>query len=219
MMNLKAKLDSINAEIPGNVKLIVVSKMQSPERILEVYNAGQRRFGENKVQDLVIKQPVLPKDIEWHFIGHLQTNKVKFIAPFVHVIQSIDSLKLLQEVDKEAMHNDRVIDCMLQLYIATEETKFGLEYTEAVNLLSSEEFRKLQNIHIIGVMGMATYTPDVTVIEKEFRTLKEYFEALSKEYFRDDPGFREISMGMSGDYRIAINQGSTMVRIGSAIFN
>jgi pyridoxal phosphate enzyme (YggS family) len=218
MMNIKVNLDSINAGIPANVKLIVVSKMQLPERILEVYNAGQRRFGENKVQDLVIKQPLLPKDIEWHFIGHLQTNKVKFIAPFVHVIQSIDSMKLLQEIDKEAMRNDRVIDCMLQFYIATEETKFGLDYTEARNLLSSKEFLELKHIHIIGVMGMATFTTDVALIEKEFRTLKEYFVALSKEYFLDNPGFREISMGMSDDYHIAINQGSTMVRIGSAIF-
>jgi hypothetical protein len=219
MMNLKVNLDSINAEIPGNVKLIVVSKMQSPERILEVYNAGQRRFGENKVQDIVIKQPILPKDIEWHFIGHLQTNKVKFIAPFVHVIQSIDSLKLLQEVDKEARRNNRFIDCMLQLYIATEETKFGLEYFGARNLLSSEDYRRLQHVRMIGVMGMATYTTDIALINKEFRMLKEYFDALSKEYFGDNPGFREISMGMSGDYRIAIDQGSTMVRIGSAIFN
>ncbi len=217
-MNIKVNLDSINAEIPCNVKLIVVSKMQSPERILEVYTAGQRRFGENKVQDLIFKQPLLPKDIEWHFIGHLQTNKVKFIAPFVNVIQSIDSLRLLREIDKEAMRNDRVIDCMLQFYIATEETKFGFEYTEVRNLLSSEEYRTFQHVHVIGVMGMATYTPDVTLIQTEFRILKEYFDALSKEYFRNDPDFREISMGMSSDYRIAINQGSTMVRIGSSIF-
>ena len=207
---------SLIQEIPSHVKLIVVSKMQSLQRIREVYAAGQRRFGENRVQDLIAKQPLLPKDIEWHFIGHLQTNKVKFIAPFVHVIQSIDSLKLLREIDKEALRNNRIIDCMLQLYIATEETKFGLDLTEARNLLSSEEFRALQHVRIIGLMGMATYTPDVALIQKEFRTLKGYFDALSKEYFPDDPGFREISMGMSGDYRIAIEQGSTMVRIGSA---
>jgi len=218
MMNIKENLDALRPEIPSHVKLIVVSKMQALQRIQEVYATGQRRFGENRVQDLIAKQPLLPKDIEWHFIGHLQTNKVKFIAPFVHVIQSIDSPKLLREIDKEALRNDRIIDCMLQLYIATEETKFGLDLTEARNLLSSEDFRALQHVRIIGLMGMATYTPDVALIQKEFRTLKVYFDALSKEYFPNDPGFREISMGMSDDYRIAIEQGSTMVRIGSKIF-
>lgn len=218
MMNIKENLDALRPEIPSHVKLIVVSKMQSLQRIQEVYAAGQRRLGENRVQDLIAKQPLLPKDIEWHFIGHLQTNKVKFIAPFVHVIQSIDSLKLLHEIDEEALRNNRIIDCMLQLYIATEETKFGLDLTESKNLLASGEFRALQHVRIIGLMGMATYTPDVALIQKEFRTLKVYFDALSKEYFEDDPDFTEISMGMSGDYRIAIEQGSTMVRIGSRIF-
>jgi len=217
-MNIKSNLDYINAGIPDNVKLIVVSKMQSTESILEAFTAGQRSFGENKVQDLISKQPLLPKDIEWHFIGHLQTNKVKLIAPFIHVIQSIDSMKLLQEVDKEAMRNNRVIGCMLQFYIATEETKFGLGYTEARELLSSEEFRSLRHTQIIGVMGMATYTKNVALIEKEFRMLKNYFDVLSKEYFRENNGFSEISMGMSNDYQLAINQGSTMIRIGSAIF-
>jgi hypothetical protein len=218
MMNIKENLDALRSEIPSNVKLIVVSKMQSLPSIREVYATGQRRFGENRVQDLIAKQPLLPQDIEWHFIGHLQTNKVKLIVPFVHVIQSVDSLKLLHEINGEALRNDRIINCMLQLYIATEETKFGLDFTEARNLLLSEEFRALQHVHIIGVMGMATYTPDVTLIYKEFRMLKFYFEQLSKEYFPDDPGFSELSMGMSGDYRIAIEQGSTMVRIGSKIF-
>ncbi len=218
MMNIKENLDALRLEIPSHVKLIVVSKMQSLQRIREVYATGQRRFGENRVQDLIAKQPQLPIDIEWHFIGHLQTNKVKFIAPFVHVIQSIDSLKLLREIDKEAFLNNRIIDCMLQLYIATEETKFGLDLAEARNLLASIEFRPLQHVRIIGLMGMATYTPDVALIQKEFRTLKVYFDTLLKEYFINDPGFAEISMGMSGDYRIAIEQGSTMVRIGSKIF-
>jgi pyridoxal phosphate enzyme (YggS family) len=217
-MNIKSNLDYINAGIPDNVKLIVVSKMQSTESILEAFTAGQRSFGENKVQELIIKQPLLPKDIEWHFIGHLQTNKVKLIAPFIDVIQSIDSMKLLLEVDKEAMRNNRVIDCMLQFYIATEETKFGLEFLEARELLSSEEFRSLRHTQIIGVMGMATYTKNVALIEKEFRMLKNYFDVLSKEYFRENNGFSEISMGMSNDYQLAINQGSTMIRIGSAIF-
>ena len=218
MMNIKENLETLLSEIPSDVKLIVVSKMQSLQSIREVYAAGQRRFGENRVQDLIAKQPLLPRDIEWHFIGHLQTNKVKFIAPFVHVIQSVDSLKLLYEINKEALRNDRIINCMLQLYIATEETKFGLDFTEARNLLSSEEFRGLHHVQLIGVMGMATYTPEVAVIHKEFRMLKFYFDQISKEFFSDDPGFSELSMGMSGDYRIAIERGSTMVRIGSKIF-
>jgi len=218
MKNIRDNLNILSQEIPSSVKLIVVSKMQPVDRILEVYNAGQRRFAENRVQELIVKQPLLPKDIEWHFIGHLQTNKVKFIAPFVHVIQSIDSLKLLLEIDKEANRVDQIIDCMLELFIATEETKFGLDLTEAMNLLASAEFRALRHVRITGLMGMATYTPDVALIRKEFRTLKFYFDSLSKKYFRDDPGFSEISMGMSGDFRIAIEEGSTMVRIGSKIF-
>lgn len=219
MKTIRDNLEILNRELPSHVKLIVVSKMQSIDHIREVYAAGYRRFGENRVQDMIAKQPLLPGDIEWHFIGHLQTNKVKFIAPFVQVIQSIDSLKLLCEIDKEALRNDRIIDCMLELYIATEETKFGLDLAEAKNILSSKEFLGLQHVHIIGVMGMATYTPDVALIQKEFMTLKGYFDILSKEYFLNDPGFREISMGMSGDYRIAIDQGSSMVRIGTAIFS
>ena len=219
MINIKKNLDSLYAEIPQNVKLIAVSKMQSIERILEAYTAGQRRFGENKVQDLIAKQPLLPNDIEWHFIGHIQTNKVKFIAPFIHVVQSIDSMKLLKELDMEAKRNGRVIACMLQFHIATEETKFGFNYDEASDLLSSEEFKALKHVCITGVMGMATFTTDVKLIQIEFRTLKDYFDALSNEYFPSDPGFKEISMGMSGDFRLAIKQGSTMVRIGSAIFS
>jgi pyridoxal phosphate enzyme (YggS family) len=218
MKTIGDNLDKLNQEIPSHVKVIAVSKMQPLQHIQEAYAAGQRRFGENRVQDLIAKHPLLPQDIEWHFIGHLQTNKIKFIAPFVQVIQTVDSLKLLHEIDKEALRNDRIINCMLQLYIATEEAKFGLDFTEARNLLLSEEFRALQHVHIIGVMGMATYTPDVALIHKEFRMLKFYFDQLSKEFFPDDPGFNELSMGMSGDYRIAIEQGSTMVRIGSKIF-
>ncbi|MCX6248320.1 MAG: YggS family pyridoxal phosphate-dependent enzyme [Bacteroidetes bacterium] len=218
MPNIKDNLTALLTEIPSGVKLIVVSKMQPLMHIQEVYAAGQRRFGENRVGDLVAKQPVLPGDIEWHFIGHLQTNKVKLIAPFIHVIQSVDSLRLLREINKEAMSNDRMIDCMLQLYIATEETKFGLAFSEAKELLSSPGYRDLNNIRIVGVMGMATYTQDVSLVKKEFRMLKEYFRILLAEYFPLNPDFREISMGMSGDYRIAVESGSTMVRIGNAIF-
>jgi PLP dependent protein len=218
MPNIKENLDALLAEIPSDVKLIVVSKMQPLTYIHEVYAAGQRRFGENRVRDLVARQPVLPGDIEWHFIGHLQTNKVKLIAPFIHVIQSVDSLRLLEEINREAMKNDRIIDCMLQLYIATEETKFGLSFPEARELLSSPEYNNLKNVRIIGVMGMATFTQDVSLVKEEFRTLKEYFGMLSSDFFPLNPDFREISMGMSGDYRIAVESGSTMVRIGSAIF-
>jgi pyridoxal phosphate enzyme (YggS family) len=218
MKTIRENLDKLNQEIPSDVKLIVVSKMQPLQYLHQVYDAGQRRYGENRVQDLVAKQPLLPKDIEWHFIGHLQTNKVKLIAPFVHVIQSIDSLKLLLEIDKEATRNNRIIDCMLQIFIASEETKFGLDLAEARNLLSSEEFRAMKHIHIIGLMGMATFTQDIAQVQQEFRTLKGYFVELSKDFFTEDPGFREISMGMSGDFHLAIEQGSTMVRIGSAIF-
>jgi pyridoxal phosphate enzyme (YggS family) len=206
-------------QLPPDIKLIVVSKTQPAERILEVYNTGQRRFGENRVNDLVVKYHELPKDIEWHFIGHLQTNKVKQIAPFIHVIQSIDSLRLLCGVDKEAGKNNRIIGCLLQLYIASEETKYGLDLGEVRDLLSAPEYRELKHIHILGLMGMATYTGDVALIRKEFGTLKENFNTIKHDYFPDDQDFREISMGMSGDYKIAIEQGSTMVRIGSAIFN
>lgn len=219
MRTIADNLNILKREIPSSVKLIVVSKMQSIDIILEVYATGQRRFGENRVQDMAAKLPLLPKDIEWHFIGHLQTNKVKIIAPFVHVIQSIDSLKLLIEIEQEALLNDRIIDCMLQLYIATEETKFGLDLTEARNLLASQEFRGLRHVRIIGLMGMATFTQDTALIQQEFRTLKNYFDILAKEFFPGDPGFSEVSMGMSGDYKLAIEQGSTMVRIGSRIFH
>lgn len=219
MNTIRDNLNELKREIPSQVKLIVVSKMQPVERIREAYDTGQRRFGENRVQDMITKQPILPKDIEWHFIGHLQTNKVKYIAPFVRVIESVDSLKLLCEIDKEALHHDRIIDCMLQLYIATEESKFGLDLAEAKNFLASDECKALRNVRITGLMGMATYTPDVALIRKEFRTLKTCFDILSNEFFQDDQGFREISMGMSGDYRIAIEEGSTMVRIGSKIFS
>jgi PLP dependent protein len=218
MKTISENLDNLRATIPAGVKLVAVSKMQPLERVLEVYAAGQRRFGENRVQDLVAKQPLLPNDIEWHFIGHLQTNKVKFIAPFVHVIQSIDSLKLLCEIDREAARNNRTIDGLLQLYIATEETKFGLDLSEVRAILSSREYKALQHIRITGVMGMATYTPEVALVQNEFGTLKSCFDVLSKEFFAGDPGFQEVSMGMSGDYLTAIAQGSTMVRIGSAIF-
>jgi pyridoxal phosphate enzyme (YggS family) len=220
-------LKNILTQIPNNVKLIAVSKTKPVADLLEAYNAGQRDFGENKVQELIEKQPQLPNDIRWHFIGHLQTNKVKYLAPFVHLIHGVDSLKLLKEIDKEAKKNNRVVDCLLEFFIAEEDTKFGLDLEEAEEILlslvgarhvspSSEPF--LQNVRICGVMGMATFTPDAAQIRREFRNLHQIFQTLKEKYFRNKPHFREISMGMSDDFLIAIEEGSTMIRVGSTIF-
>ena len=204
--------------IPTNVTLVAVSKTKPIEAILEIYKAGQRVFGENKVQELCEKQEVLPSDIQWHLIGHLQTNKVKYIAPFVAMIHAVDSLKLLQEINKQAAKNNRTIDCLLQFYIANEETKFGLSFEEAKELIESANFMELKNIEICGVMGMATFTDDEDQIREEFRTLENYFQLMKSHYFKFNDRFSEISMGMSSDYEIAIGEGSTMVRIGSKIF-
>lgn len=209
---------AIRQELPEHVQLIAVSKTKPAADIIEAYQAGQRAFGENKVQEMVDKHAELPKDIEWHLIGHLQTNKVKYIAPFVHLIHAVDSLKLLREINKEALKNDRVIDCLLQFHIASEETKFGLTFEEATELLESDEFIALENVRIAGVMGMASFTEDKEQVSDEFRTLYNYFQIIKSHHFRFNPDFREISMGMSGDYRIAVEEGSTMVRIGSTIF-
>lgn len=200
------------------VQLVAVSKTHPSAAILSVYELGQRAFGENKAQELSAKQPTLPQDIAWHFIGHLQSNKIKYIAPFVHLIHAVDSLKLLEAIDKEALKNDRVIPCLLQFKIAQEESKYGLEYEEALDLLKDKSFAALKNVRLAGVMGMATYTDDEAQIRSEFRTLKRYFDQLKRDFFADDPGFCELSMGMSHDYHIAIEEGSTIVRIGSLIF-
>lgn len=183
-----------------------------------LYDAGHRAFGENKAQELESKYAVLPKDIEWHFIGHLQTNKVKYLAPFVSLIHSIDSLKLLSEVNKQAQKSNRIIDCLLQFYIAKEETKFGLDFDEANDLLCSTEFLELQNVRICDVMGMATFTDNEIQIREEFANLKKVFWELKKNHFSTNENFKEISMGMTDDFQIAIEEGSSMVRIGSAIF-
>lgn len=204
--------------IPAHVKIVAVSKTKPNEDILEAYEQGQRIFGENKVQDLVTKAETLPKDIQWHFIGHLQTNKVKYIAPFVSLLHAVDSFKLLNEVNKQAKKNDRTISCLLQFHIATEDTKFGLNMEEAKAILAEERFKDLKNIEIGGVMGMATYTTDEMVIRNEFSQLVSYFKELKATFFKDKEGFKEISMGMSGDYQWAIEEGSTMVRVGSSIF-
>lgn len=198
--------------------LIAVSKTHPPPSVLALYEQGQRAFGENRVQEMLEKQEALPKDIDWHLIGHLQTNKVKFIAPFVRMIHSVDSLKLLQEIDKQATKNSRVIDCLLQFYIAQEETKFGLDLDEACALLDNAEYQNLQHVRICGVMGMASFSDDMSLVRREFQTLKAIFDALRKHYFAQAPYFREISMGMSGDWELALEEGSTMLRIGTLLF-
>ncbi len=218
MTSISDNLKAIRKEIPEGVTLVAVSKTKPNEAIVEAYNAGQRVFGENRVQELADKSEALAKDIEWHMIGHLQRNKVKYIAPFVSLIHAVDSLRLLEEINKEAKKNDRVISVLLQFHIADEETKYGLSLEEARELLNSESFKALSNVAIAGIMGMATFTENEAQVRKEFQTLKRIFETLKTECFATLDGFKEISMGMSGDYRIAIEEGSTMVRIGSSIF-
>jgi len=218
-MAIVENFQRLNREIPGHVKLIVVTKTKGVDEILPIYNTGHKKFGENKVQEIIRKRPLLPPDIEWHFIGHLQSNKVRTVAPFIHLIQSIDSLRLLKEVDREGIKNGRVIRCLLQFHIASEETKFGLNLSEGRDILEAEEYKKMNNILIIGVMGMATYTINQPLIRSEFRTLRNYFNILKNDYFGGNDEFCEISMGMSSDYHIAIEEGATIVRIGSAIFN
>lgn len=218
-MSIATNLSAINATLQSNhTQLIAISKTQSNENILAAYQAGQRIFGENKAQELAEKQQQLPKDIKWHMVGHLQTNKVKYIAPFVTLIHSIDSLHLLEEINKQALKNNRVIDCLLQLSIADEETKYGLDLDEAITLLRDPDYQALKNIRLVGVMGMATNTNNLDQIREEFYELKIFFQGLKQSFFRKEDSFKEISMGMSDDYQIAVEEGSTMVRIGSAIF-
>ncbi len=215
---ISRRLQEIIDAIPDHVTLVAVSKTKPTSAIQEAYNAGQRHFGENKVQEMTDKSARLPKDIHWHLIGHLQTNKVKYIASFVSLIHSIDSLKLLQEINKHAIKHNRVIDCLLQFHIAKEETKFGLDLVEANVLLGSEQFSALKNIRIVGVMGMASFTPNEKELRKEFSELRGIFTSIKNKWFTDENSFKIISMGMSGDYGIAIEEGSTMVRVGSSIF-
>lgn len=217
-MSIQHNLEAILSEIPENVRLVAVSKTKPVEAIREAYHAGQLDFGENKAQELSEKHPLLPADIRWHFIGHMQTNKVKYIAPFVHLIHAVDGLKLLKEINKQALKNNRTISCLLQFHIARESTKFGMNEQEARQLLNSGEFRDMKNIQIQGVMGMATLTDDMARVRKEFRQLRLYFEQLKKDFFSDVPYFREISMGMSHDYKVAIDEGATIIRVGTAIF-
>jgi pyridoxal phosphate enzyme (YggS family) len=199
-------------------KLAAVSKTRPPEDILALYHKGQRLFAENKVQELLPKAEALPKDIEWHFIGHLQKNKVRQIAPFIAAIESVDSLDLLAEIHKQAAKYERIIPCLLEFHIAREESKFGLDLETAESLLGSETFASLTHVRISGVMGMATFTDDREQVRREFRQLKAIFDRLKSAFFAHDPGFCEISMGMSSDYRIALEEGSTLVRIGTLLF-
>lgn len=216
-MSITENLQHIKKLLPKEVTLIAVSKTKPESDILEAYNAGQRVFGENKIQEMAEKYEALPKDIQWHMIGHLQSNKVKYMASFVSLIHGVDSFKKLEEINKQAIKNNRVIDCLLQIKIASEDTKFGLSTTEATQLLASENLKNLKNIFIKGFMGMATFTDDETIIKNEFRILKNYLNS-SKKYKTTNFNPTILSMGMSGDYEIAIEEGSTMVRIGSSIF-
>lgn len=216
-MNL-APYHSILSSLPKEVRLVAVSKHKSTSDILKLYGEGQRIFGENKVQELTQKFEILPQDIEWHFIGHLQRNKVKYIAPFVKLIHAVDSLPLLIEINKQAKKHERTIDCLLQFHIAEEDTKFGLTLLEVEELIHDERYKELENVAICGVMGMATFTSNSDKVRKEFQTLKSIFLHLKNNYFQNIASFCEISMGMTDDYLIAIEEGSTLIRIGSAIF-
>ena len=216
-MSITKNINTLIKSLPKNVTLVAVSKTKPVSDILEAYNAGQRAFGENKIQEMAQKFEELPKEIEWHMIGHLQSNKVKYMASFVHLIHGVDSLKTLKEINKQALKNNRIINCLLQLKIAKEDTKFGFSYNEVEKLLSSEEFKNLSNIKIKGLMGMASFVENDTIIREEFKTLNNFFNILKKE---ESANFTPtiISMGMSGDYKIAIEEGSTMIRVGSSIF-
>lgn len=216
-MSISENLLKIKQSLQKNITLVAVSKTKPEEAILEAYREGHKVFGENKVQELVDKHANLPQDIEWHFIGHLQTNKVKYIAPFVHLIHAVDSLKLLKEINKQGAKNERLIQCLLQFHIANEKAKFGLSKEEAFELLQSSEYKALEHVKIVGVMGMATYTDDEDQIRAEFANLKAYFGTIKEKFINKDD-FSEISMGMSADYKIAIKEGSTMIRLGSSIF-
>jgi pyridoxal phosphate enzyme (YggS family) len=213
-MSIALNIEKIKNEISETATLVAVSKTKPNEAIQEAYDFGQRIFGENKVQELVEKYEDLPKDIEWHLIGHLQTNKVKFIAPFINLIHAVDSFKLLKEINKQALNNERIINCLLQVKIAEEESKFGLTKSEAEALLNSEEVKQLKGIKIVGLMGMATNSSDEAQVKNEFNSLNLFFKQLNTQH----PKLKTLSMGMSGDYRIALEQGSNMIRVGSTIF-
>ena len=217
-MSIASNIHAVQLTLPKHVKLVAVSKFHPVEALVEAYDAGMRVFGESKAQEIVGKYEVLPKDIEWHFIGHLQTNKVKYIAPFIHTIQSVDSFRLLQEINKQAAQNNRVIQVMLQIHIATEETKYGFDSVECETLLASSDFASFKNIAVCGLMGMATNTSDEAQVEREFNTLHDLFNKIKAANFQDDTNFSALSMGMSDDYLLAVACGSTVVRVGSRLF-
>jgi len=217
-MDIVQNLNNIQLSLPDTVSLVAVSKTKPFSMIMDLLEAGHYDFGENKVQDLVSKAEELPDTIKWHYIGHLQSNKVKYIAPFVYLIHGVDSLKLLKVIEKEGEKVSRTINCLLQVHIADEDSKFGLSESELQELLSSEEYASMQHVRINGIMGMATYTDNLEQVRQEFKNLKRIFEDTKKEYFENEDHFRDVSMGMSGDYQIAIEEGSTMIRVGSLIF-
>ena len=218
MSHIQEQINKIKTELPSHVRLVAVSKYHPIEAIQEAYDGGQRIFGESKVQEMTQKYEMLPKDIEWHFIGHLQTNKIKYMAPYVSLIHGVDSFKLLQEINKQAAKANRIIPCLLQIHIAKEETKFGFTTDECLNMLNEGNWKALKNVQIAGIMGMATNTEDETIVANEFETLAQFFQQIKSNHFAESPYFKEISMGMSDDYPIAIEKGSTLVRIGSKIF-
>jgi hypothetical protein len=217
-MDISENIARLKNEIPDNIKIIAISKTKSPDRILDAYNSGHRLFGENRVQELTEKSQILPEDIQWHMVGHLQTNKVKYIIPFVSLIHSIDSMKLLKVVDNESLKNNKIQDCLFQVHIAREETKFGLSETELMTLLDSQEFKDLHNVRLVGLMGMATFTDQESIIRNEFRNLSRIFKEVKNDFFPKLDYFCELSMGMSADYKIAIEEGATMIRVGTVIF-
>lgn len=218
-MSIASNLEAINLEVKAlGVQLVAVSKTKPNEDIMEAYEAGQRVFGENLVQELVEKYESLPKDIEWHLIGHLQTNKVKYVAPFVTLIHAVDSFKLLKEIDKQAAKNKRVIDCLLQVHIAEEDTKFGFDHAELIEMLRDEEFLALRHVNIRGLMGIATNTENEKEIKEEFYELKSLYDGIKASFYRKNESFDTLSMGMSSDYKLAIEKGSNMIRVGSTIF-
>lgn len=218
MTDIQLHLKEILAELPPQTRLVAVSKFHPTEAIREAYDMGQRIFGESKVQELTGKYESLPKDIEWHFIGHLQTNKVKYIAPFVSMIHAVDSFKLLCEIDKQAAKVNRVIPCLLEMHVAQEESKFGFTFEECRALLAEGEWKNLSHVYIAGIMGMASYTDDLHQIQQEFQSLSDFFKELKNSYFSGNSQFCELSMGMSHDYPEAVKRGSTLVRVGSKIF-
>ncbi|MBQ8219887.1 MAG: YggS family pyridoxal phosphate-dependent enzyme [Bacteroidaceae bacterium] len=217
-MHIAEQISRLHQELPEGVSLLAISKYQPIEALQEAYDAGQRMFGENHIQEMAAKAAALPKDIAWHFTGHVQTNKIKYMAPFVSLIHAVDSFRLLREINKHAAKHERCIDCLLQIHIAQEETKYGLSVDECRQLLANEPWRELQHIRITGLMAMGSNTDDLEQVRNEFRKIKQLFDELKSTYFVDEPSFCQLSEGMTDDYPIAIEEGSTIVRIGSMIF-